>query len=140
VGFEMRLAHAIKVALSLFGATNDLAHARLGAMTLAETLRLDDVSAARSAAVTTLVLAFLVDPWGRGGGGGTIADYNTGGRGAFNGGGATHLHLHLHDRDQQSAVTFIALTVHGFVWESLMVLDLLAFGRSNLHDILVVLH
>jgi hypothetical protein len=62
VGFEMRLAHAIKVALSLLGAINDLAHARLSAMTLAETLRLDDVSAARSATVTTLVLDFIVDP------------------------------------------------------------------------------
>jgi hypothetical protein len=56
----MRLAHAVKVPLSLLFATIGLAFARLGAVTLAETLRLDDASAVGGAAVTPLVFEKLI--------------------------------------------------------------------------------
>lgn len=58
-GLEMGLAHAIKVALGLFSAAIDLAGARLGAVTLTETLRLDDAGASVRSTVTTFVFEVL---------------------------------------------------------------------------------
>ena len=52
---EVRLAHAVKVALRLLGAAIDAALARLGAVALAETLRLDDARASIGTAVSALV-------------------------------------------------------------------------------------
>jgi hypothetical protein len=60
VRLEVRLAHAIKVPLSLLLATIDSALARLGAVPLTETLRLDDAGAADGAAVASLVFEKLI--------------------------------------------------------------------------------
>jgi hypothetical protein len=60
VCLEVRLAHTIEVTLSLLSAAFDSALAGLGAVTLTETLRLDDASAVGCAAVTTLVFEKLV--------------------------------------------------------------------------------
>ena len=52
----MRLAHAVKVALRLLGASWDPARLGFGAVALAQTLTLDDPFATGSFAVATLVL------------------------------------------------------------------------------------
>jgi hypothetical protein len=57
----MGLAHAIKVSLGLFFAPIDLAGSRLGAVTLTETLRLDNARASFRPTVTTFVFKILVD-------------------------------------------------------------------------------
>ena len=59
VGLKVRFAHAVKVALRLLGASLYFAGAWLGAMALAEALRLDNVGATGRTAVATLVLEFL---------------------------------------------------------------------------------
>jgi len=55
----MRLAHAVKVALRLLGASRDPARLGFGSVALAQTLRLDDPFATGSLAVATLVLDCL---------------------------------------------------------------------------------
>lgn len=52
---KVRLAHAFEASLCLFVTAVDLAGTRLGTMSLAESLRLDDARAVRSTAVATLV-------------------------------------------------------------------------------------
>jgi hypothetical protein len=62
VQLEVRLAHTVKVSLGLLLAAADIAFARLGAVTLTETLRFHSASATDSSAVTTLVFEkFAID-------------------------------------------------------------------------------
>lgn len=56
--FEMGLTHSIKVTLRLFLADRHLTEPRFGTVTLTETLRLDDLIAARHPTEPTLVLYF----------------------------------------------------------------------------------